>query len=96
MAGSNPFVRMSPVALLVAAALSAGQPLAAQGLREQDVTRDFGYIAMADGTQLSYVVYRPAKEGKSPVILEFSPYGVDGSQFTAAKGSCMFVLLRTG
>src|SRR5581483_3352024 len=45
----------------------------------------FGYIPTADGVKLSYVIYRPAKEGRYPVILEFSPYGMDGSQFAAAK-----------
>jgi len=74
---------MRRIALLVVAALACGQPLVAQGLKESDVKREFGYIALKDGTQLSYVTYRPLKEGKYPVLLEFSPYGVDGEPFSA-------------
>ena len=76
--------RVGRIAVLVAAALAFGHPLVAQGLQEKDVKREFGYITLRDGVKLSYVTYRPMKEGKYPVLLEFSPYGVDGTPFSNA------------
>ena len=83
MPGKTTLLRLGRIVVLAAVALALGYPAAAQGLTEKDVKREFGYIALKDGTQLSYVTYRPLKEGKYPVLLEFSPYGVDGTAFTA-------------
>jgi putative CocE/NonD family hydrolase len=84
MFGKDSRLRGVKIAVLVAAALALGQPIVAQGLREQDVKREWGYITLRDGVKLSYVTYRPLKEGRYPVLLEFSPYGVDGTPFNDA------------
>lgn len=83
MPGKTALLRVGKVVMLAVVALSLGYRTSAQGLTEKDVKREFGYIALKDGTKLSYVTYRPLKEGKYPVLLEFSPYGVDGTAFTA-------------
>lgn len=72
--------RFSSVAAVVAAAIVLSQPLSAQQLNLQDVVRDYGYIPMGDGVKLGYVVYRPSREGRYPILLEYSPYNVDGNE----------------
>ena len=59
--------------------LASSRPSNGQELKEQDVNREFGYIAMKDGVKLAYVIYRPTKEQRYPILLELSPYNVDGS-----------------
>ena len=73
------------IATFALATLVLGQPVLGQELREEDVTREFGYITLRDGTKLSYVTYRPAGEERYPILLEFSPYGVDGTPFRAPE-----------
>lgn len=51
------------IATLVAASLALGETLASQGLREQDVKREFGYLTLRDGAKLAYVTYRPINRG---------------------------------
>ena len=81
MRGKDWRLRGAGIAVLVAATLVLGQTIVAQGLREGDVKREFGYITLRDGVKLAYVTYRPMKEGRYPTLLEFSPYGVDGKPF---------------
>ena len=81
MHGTNWRLRGVGIAVLAAATLVLGQALVAQGLREGDVKREFGYVTLRDGVKLAYVTYRPVKDGRYPTLLEFSPYGVDGKPF---------------
>lgn len=67
---------------LVAVVLGHSQSLRAKELNEKDVYKDFGYITLKDGVRLSYVVYRPTREGRYPILLEFSPYGADGLELS--------------
>lgn len=54
-------------------------------LAEQDVHREHGYIKMNDGAQLAYVVWRPSKEGRFPVLLQYSVYADGGLPFSEAE-----------
>ena len=56
-----------------------------QELREKDAHREFGYLLLRDGVKLSYVIYRPTEGDRHPTLLEFSPYGVDGFEFSQVK-----------
>lgn len=65
--------------LLAIAGLAAGSTVAiAQGAAsvpaESKAHRDYGYIAMKDGVKLAYVVWRPTKEGRYPVLLRYTAY----------------------
>lgn len=87
-----PCLRLSVLVLAAAMALT-GQGFAQQ-LRDQDVQRDFGYITLKDGVKLSYVVYRPTKEGRYPILLEYSPYSVDGAELGPAPNAIREYLER--
>lgn len=80
-------MRVGAAAVVVAAVAvwTLDSPLVSQTLRESDVRREFGYITLRDGVKLSYVTYRPAREGRYPTLLEFSPYGVDGAEFEQVR-----------
>ena len=89
MQGETWQLRGRGIAVLVATALALGQTLIAQGLREQNVQREFGYITLRDGVKLAYVTYRPLEDGRYPTLLEFSPYGVDGKLFDDMVKLCL-------
>lgn len=73
-------VRLSSAVVVLAATMVLSHPLSAQQLNVQNVVRDYGYITMTDGVKLAYVVYRPTTEGRYPILLEYSPYNVDGNE----------------
>jgi putative CocE/NonD family hydrolase len=54
-------------------------------LTEQNVDREYGYVAMKDGVRLAYVVWCPKKDGRYPTLLEYGPYAGGGTQFGYAK-----------
>jgi predicted acyl esterase len=54
-------------------------------LTEKDVYREFGYTRLHDGVRLAYVIWRPTKEGRYPVVFHYSPYGSDAAQFRDVK-----------
>ena len=76
----NVCVRLSSMVVVLAATMVLSHPLSAQQLNLQNVVRDYGYIPMRDGVNLAYVVYRPTREGRYPILLEYSPYNVDGNE----------------
>ena len=76
----NVCVRLSSTVVVLAATMVLSHPLSAQQLNLQNVVRDYGYIPMRDGVNLAYVVYRPTREGRYPILLEYSPYNVDGNE----------------
>ncbi|TIR99633.1 MAG: CocE/NonD family hydrolase, partial [Mesorhizobium sp.] len=65
----------------VACAQASNDP----GLTEKDVYREHGYVRMKDGDRLAVVVWRPHKEGRYPVLLQYSLYGDSGMSFQTAK-----------
>src|SRR5688572_23954859 len=77
-------VLRSSIAEVLAVAMVLSHPVAAQQLNLQNVVRDYGYIPMPDGVNLAYVVYRPTAEGRYPILLEYSPYNVDGTELNKA------------
>jgi putative CocE/NonD family hydrolase len=54
-------------------------------LTEDDVRREYGYVAMVDGTRLAYVLWRPAADGRYPTILSYSAYYDGGASFEHAR-----------
>jgi putative CocE/NonD family hydrolase len=50
----------------------------AQALGERDVHKELGYLTVKDGTKIGYMVYRPTKEGRYPVLLQYDPYASGG------------------
>jgi uncharacterized protein len=48
---------------------------------DREAHRDYGYLAMKDGTRLAYVVWRPRKPGRYPAILNYSCYRESGASF---------------
>jgi predicted acyl esterase len=42
-------------------------------------SRQFGYIAVRDGTRLAYVAYLPVTKAKFPTILDYDPYAGAGT-----------------
>lgn len=53
---------------------------------DNGVIREVSYVPLADGTELSYVAYYPASHKRVPVIVEYSPYGVGGTQWETQWG----------
>jgi hypothetical protein len=45
---------------------------------EVEPYREIGYAPMGDGVKLAYVVYRPAREGRFPVVLRYDAYDTGG------------------
>lgn len=78
-------VRVGMAALLAAFLLAPGQPAMAQGLTEQDVYREIGYVPMKDGVRLAYVVWRPKREGRYPTLVSYSPYATNGALFNTVR-----------
>lgn len=64
-------------ALTAAALLSV--PVAAAPASRAEYPRRFGYITMADGIRLAYVVYLPRAQGSFPTVLQYEPYAGGGS-----------------
>lgn len=54
-------------------------------LTEHDVHREYGYLAMEDGTRLAYVVWRAKEKGEYPTIVNYSAYGQSATPFAEAK-----------
>jgi hypothetical protein len=54
-------------------------------LTEQDPHREYGYLAMKDGTRLAYIVSSPRKDGKYPTIPNYSTYQQSGMPFSDVK-----------
>ena len=52
---------------------------------ERDAHREFGYTPMKDGVRLAYVVWRPKKEGRYPVLLRYTAYAEDALTFAQVK-----------
>lgn len=75
--------RLAGIALaLMAAAALNGTAMAAHGSRGppgSEYPWHFGYVTMADGTRLAYVVYLPRPEGRFPALLQYEPYAGGGS-----------------
>ena len=57
----------------------------ADGLTEQDVYREYGYVPMKDGVRLAYSAWRPKKEGRYPTLFQYSAYADDSIPFSQAK-----------
>ncbi|RUV06016.1 MULTISPECIES: CocE/NonD family hydrolase [unclassified Mesorhizobium] len=55
------------------------------GLTEQDVHREHGYVQMSDGARLAYVVWRPRREGRYPVLFQYAAYEDGALTFAMAK-----------
>ena len=54
-------------------------------LSEQQASRQFGYVTMADGVRLAYVVWAPRQPGHYPTVLHYSPYGTSAAPFALAQ-----------
>jgi uncharacterized protein len=54
------------------------QSISAQSLSEAEVYREIGYVPLKDGVKIGYTVYRPKKEGRYPVLLQYDPYASGG------------------
>ena len=67
---------------LTAAVILSGTAAAAQMSRRapgSEYPRHFGYVTMADGVRLAYVVYLPRAKGRFPAVLQYEPYVGGGS-----------------
>ena len=76
---------LSTAAVLMCSTSVVEYRVTAQSVQEQNVSREWGYLPLRDGVKLSYVIYRPTKEGRYPTLLEFWPNGVVGFQFAQVK-----------
>ena len=60
----------------------------------EGIFREIGYAPMPDGVRLAYIAYRPADEGRYPVILDYDAYESSGAAI--APGSWVFQAVRRG
>lgn len=78
--------------------LAGGGAVLPAAAPESGPFRDYGYLTVGDGVRLAYVVYLPAREGRFPVLVQYSPYlggGLDPIKHQSnAAGAEMF--LREG
>lgn len=58
---------------------------AANQLLEGDVYREYGYTSLKDGIRLAYVIWRPRKEGRYPILFIYNEYYANGLSFVKAK-----------
>ena len=70
----------------------AGGVLDGEGL--EGIFREIGYAPMPDGVRLAYIAYRPAGDGRYPVILDYDAYESSGAAI--APGSWVFQAVRRG
>lgn len=61
------------------------QPKRATSLTEQVVHREFSYLTLKDGVRLAYVIWRPARMGRYPTVIDYSPYDSDAVSFNDVK-----------
>ena len=81
MLTAHPVVRSICVAFVILiAARSFGQPAI-----PKDGNREIGYLPLKDHTRLAYILYRPAKEGRFPVLVIYNPYWGAGTDFGAEE-----------
>ncbi len=72
---------------IVAAGVLEGEGL-------EGIFREIGYAPMPDGVRLAYISYRPAEEGRYPVILDYDAYESSGAGI--AVGSWFHEAVRRG
>ena len=82
----------------VAAAGEAMGEIVAAGLlsdeEREGIFREIGYAPMPDGVRLAYIAYRPAEDGRYPVILDYDAYDSSGADLV--PGSWVFQAVRRG
>ena len=64
-----------------AAVATVAMPLLAapeQVFDKRQIVREIGYIPMKEGVRLAYVVHRPRRDGRFPVLITYDPYGSSG------------------
>jgi putative CocE/NonD family hydrolase len=66
--------RRSVVVLTVAALVAAFAPASWAGAAVEEITCEIAYAPMRDGVRLATEVYRPAGDGRHPVVLQRTPY----------------------
>lgn len=54
-------------------------------LAEGNVNREYGYVSMADGTRIAYVLWRLRDKGEYPSILNYSAYNESAIPFEQVK-----------
>lgn len=52
--------------------------LAQESPEEEGIYREIGYVPMQDGVKLAYIAYRPSKEGRFPVVVNYDAYQSGG------------------
>ncbi len=60
----------------------------------EGIFREIGYAPMPDGVRLAYIAYRPAEDGRYPVILDYDAYDSSGADLV--PGSWVFQAVRRG
>lgn len=79
-----PIRRRTALAALLACAAGAG-------FAQSGVDCTIEYATMRDGTRLATEVYRPAAEGRYPVVLQRTPYNRNGAATDASCANPMFI-----
>ncbi len=74
------------------AEIVSSEVLVGEGL--EGILREIGYAPMPDGVRLAYIAYRPAGEGRYPVILDYDAYESGGADI--AVGSWFHTAVRRG
>src|SRR5437899_4471149 len=52
---------------------------ASQQIKPPQVDWQAGFVSMKDGIKLAYILYKPAKEGRFPVLVTYDAYWGGGS-----------------
>ncbi len=86
-AESTPATSLAASAEIVATEVLTGEDL-------EGIHREIGYAPMPDGIRLAYTAYRPAAEGRYPVILDYDAYESGG--MAIAPGSWVHQAVRRG
>src|SRR5438876_94790 len=54
-------------------------PVASQPVKPPEVHWQAGFVSMKDDVKLAYILYKPAKEGRFPVLVTYDAYWGGGS-----------------
>ncbi|MGB6489104.1 MAG: CocE/NonD family hydrolase [Steroidobacteraceae bacterium] len=83
MSVSRALIRLAGMAMALTAAVILSGTVAAAPMSRRgpssEYPRRFGYVTMADGVRLAYVVYLPRAKGRFPAVLQYEPYEGGGS-----------------
>jgi len=79
--------RLAAVAAIGAALAIAPPRGSTQGTLPDGIDRRLGYVRMADGERLPYILYRPSAPGPVPILVWYSPYAGGGLDIAAPGGT---------